>query len=121
MKPIIAAIAAVAFATAAPAFLTPNVARAQDMSDPAYAPPEVLAPLEAYLRGHATGDPAAFREAFHPDAVLWGIRADGQLARMTAEDYISRASGSPAEDEAKRLRFIDGVSSTATWRPPPSP
>lgn len=113
MKPIVVAIAA-ALAVVAPAMTAPISANAQDVSefdptDPDLASPEVRAPLEAYLRGHATGDPAAFREAFHPDAVLWGIRADGQLARMTAEEYISRASGSPAEDEAQRLRFIDGI------------
>jgi hypothetical protein len=36
----------------------------------------VLAPLEAYLSGHASGDPARFRHAFHDDAQLWGCAAE---------------------------------------------
>lgn len=35
---------------------------------------KVLAPLRAYIRGHATGDPGHFREAFLPTAHIEGIR-----------------------------------------------
>jgi hypothetical protein len=34
----------------------------------------VLIPLHAYIRGHATGDPAHFRQAFLPTAHIEGIR-----------------------------------------------
>ena len=71
----------------------------------------VRAPLEAYLRGHATGSADEFRPAFHPDAQLWGMR-NGALIRMTAEDYIGRASGSPPADEAQRRRWIESVDVT---------
>jgi hypothetical protein len=65
-------------------------------------------PLEAYLRGHATGDSAAFRRAFWKDAKLWFVR-DGQLASRTADEYIGAASGRPAADEAQRKRRIVSV------------
>lgn len=72
----------------------------------------VRVPLEAYLRGQATGDPAQFRKAFHEDAQLWGLR-DGTLIRMTDDDYIARAgSGQPAADEAMRRRWIETVDVT---------
>lgn len=69
---------------------------------------EVRAPLEAYLRGHATGAEAEFRAAFHPDAELWGTRG-GTLIRMTSEEYVGRASGAPAADEEQRRRWIESV------------
>jgi hypothetical protein len=65
-------------------------------------------PLEAYLRGHATGDSTAFRRAFWKDAKLWSVR-DGQLASRTADEYIGAASGRPAADEAQRTRRIVSV------------
>jgi len=68
----------------------------------------VRAPLEAYLRGHATGVEAEFRAAFHPDAELWGTRG-GTLIRMTGEEYVGRASGTPAADEAQRRRWIESI------------
>lgn len=68
----------------------------------------IRAPLEAYLRGHATGQRAAFAEAFHADAQLWGMR-NGTLTRMSAEDYVNRASGRPPADEAQRRRWIESI------------
>ncbi|MBC7894213.1 MAG: nuclear transport factor 2 family protein [Cytophagaceae bacterium] len=65
----------------------------------------VRIPLEAYLKGHATGDSAAFRRAFWKDAKLWFVR-DGKLASRTSDEYIAGASGRPAADEAKRKRRI---------------
>ena len=68
----------------------------------------IRTPLESYLRGHATGDRAAFAEAFHADAQLWGLR-NGTLMRMSGEDYVSRASGQPPADEARRRRWIESI------------
>lgn len=68
----------------------------------------VRIPLEAYLRGHATGDKDAFRRAFWPEARLWWVR-DGQLATRTSEEYINGGSGRPAADEAQRNRRIVSV------------
>lgn len=109
MKPLIIAAAIAAVLTAAPAFAqdawrahSPEV-QAVDAA--------VRAPLEAYLRGHATGLADEFRPAFHPDAQLWGMR-NGALIRMTAEQYIERASGSPAADESERRRWIESIDVT---------
>lgn len=72
----------------------------------------VRAPLEAYLLGQATGDPVQFRQAFHDEAQLWGLRS-GTLIRMTDDDYMARAgAGRPADDEAMRRRWIETVDVT---------
>ena len=77
------------------------------------APPEevdaaVRAPVEAYLRGHATGDGEEWKKAFHPAAMVTGIR-DGKLQSMTAPDFVSRAAGKPPADEAQRKRRIVSI------------
>lgn len=68
----------------------------------------VRVPLDAYLRGHATGDSAAFRRAFWKEARLHWVR-DGQLTTRTADEYIAGAGGRPAEDEAQRKRRVVNV------------
>ena len=65
-------------------------------------------PLEHYLQGHATGDPAHFRAAFHPEAKLFFIR-EGKLTTRTSEEYIAGARGTPPADEAQRKRWIESV------------
>lgn len=109
MKPIIIAAVLAAALSAAPAL-------AQDAwithsAEVGAVDAAVRAPLEAYLRGHATGSADEFRPAFHPDAQLWGMR-NGALIRMTAEEYIGRASGAPAADEAQRRRWIEAIDVT---------
>ena len=79
----------------------------------AAAPPEeadaaVRAPVEAYLRGHATGDGEEWRKAFHPAAMVTGVR-DGKLQSVSAPDFVSRAPGKPAADEAQRRRRIVSI------------
>jgi hypothetical protein len=76
-------------------------------------PPEnadaaVRAPVEAYLRGHATGDGEEWRKAFHPAAMVTGLR-DGKLVSVSAPDFIARAPGKPAADEALRKRRIVSI------------
>ncbi|HEX9982508.1 MAG TPA: nuclear transport factor 2 family protein [Thermoanaerobaculia bacterium] len=71
----------------------------------------VRATVEHYFRGHATGDGAHFRKVFHPDSKLFFIR-DGKFASWTSEEYIGRASGSPAADEAQRKRSIEWIDVT---------
>ncbi|MBH5337458.1 nuclear transport factor 2 family protein [Streptomyces pactum] len=68
----------------------------------------VLAPLRAYLRGHATGDPAHFREAFRPTAHIEGIR-DGAFVSWPLDEYCALFTGRPAADEASRTRRLDTV------------
>jgi hypothetical protein len=70
---------------------------------------EVLAPLRAYIRGHATGDPAHFREAFLPTAHIEGIARDGAFASWGLDEFCSIFPGKPAPDEASRSRRIDAV------------
>jgi hypothetical protein len=74
----------------------------------------VRAALNAYIQGHATGDPAHFTRAFHPDGMLFWVGPDGQLMRRTAAEYIRGASGKPAADEAQRRRRIVSVHVTGT-------
>lgn len=107
MKPLIAVAAlALSLAAAAPAPAQQHWTAHQP--EVAAVDAGVRAPLEAYLRGHATGSQEAFREAFYPDARVWGMR-NGALVQMTAEDYIGRASGGPAPDEAQRRRWIESI------------
>ena len=65
-------------------------------------------PLEAYIKGHATGDAAYMRQAFLPTAHIEGIR-DGKFLSWTAEEYIAGFKGKPPADEAQRKRSIDAV------------
>jgi hypothetical protein len=69
---------------------------------------DVLAPLRAYIRGHATGDPACFREAFLPTACVEGIR-DGAFVSWRLDDYCALFDGQPAPDEPARARRVDAV------------
>jgi hypothetical protein len=64
--------------------------------------------LEHYLAGHATGDDAHMRVAFHPTAELFWIAGD-TLARRTSEAYAAGFSGRPADDEAQRRRRIVSI------------
>jgi hypothetical protein len=73
----------------------------------------VRAAISQYFRGHATGSPAEMRKAFLPTAHIEGIRG-GTFTSWTAEEYISRGTGTPAEDEASRRRTIDSVNVSGT-------
>ncbi|MFD4322430.1 nuclear transport factor 2 family protein [Streptomyces sp. NPDC058548] len=78
----------------------------------------VLEPLRAYIRGHATGDPTHFRDAFLPTAHIEGTR-DGAFVSWRLDDYCALFQGRPAQDERTRSRRIDtldvhGTVATAT-------
>ncbi|WP_085214999.1 nuclear transport factor 2 family protein [Streptomyces sp. Amel2xC10] len=68
----------------------------------------VLEPLRAYIRGHATGDPSHFRDAFLPTAHIEGIR-DGVFVSWHLDEYCTLFPGRPAPDEPTRTRRIDAV------------
>lgn len=68
----------------------------------------VLEPLRAYVRGHATGDPAHFRDAFLPSARIEGIR-DGAFVSWSLDEYCALFPGRPAPDEPARSRRLDAV------------
>jgi hypothetical protein len=78
-------------------------ARAEDREEAG-----VRAAIEHYFRGHATGQGEHFRKAFHPEAKLFFI-GEGKFSQLTSEEYIARASGRPAADEAQRRRHIESV------------
>ena len=73
----------------------------------------VRAALQHYLNGHATGNPEEFRQAFHPDARMTFVR-DGKVVITPISEYIARASGKPAADEAQRKRRITSIEVTGT-------
>ncbi len=92
-----------AFAVFALLFVTCAQASAQESEEAA-----VRAAIEHYFQGQATGQGEHFRKVFHTDSKLFFIR-EGKVTQWTAEEYISRASGKPAPDEAQRKRRIDSV------------
>jgi Putative lumazine-binding len=96
----------VALAVVALLFVMCAQASAQESEEAA-----VRAAVEHYFQGHATGQGEHFRKVFHPDSKLFFIR-EGKLTQWTAEEYISRASGKPAPDEARRKRRIDSIDIT---------
>src|SRR5262245_9428152 len=65
----------------------------------------VKAAVELYFAGHATGDGAYFRRAFHPEAKLYWVK-DAALAQKTLDEFAAGALGTPAPDEAQRKRTI---------------
>jgi hypothetical protein len=78
------------------------------VADTVSVPAEVLAPLEQYVAGHATGDPAHHRRAFLPGAHIEGIR-EGRFVSWDLDEFCSLFPGRPAEDEPQRRRRIDEV------------
>ncbi|MEU8775514.1 nuclear transport factor 2 family protein [Streptomyces sp. NPDC048606] len=94
-----------ALSDASPAFAEADIAVAATL--PA-APEAVLAPLRAYVRGHATGEPAHFRDAFLPTARIEGIR-DGAFVSWGVEEYCALFSGRPALDEPMRSRRVESL------------
>ena len=68
----------------------------------------VRVPLEAYLKGHATGDPEIMKRAFHTEGNLIFIR-DGKYTTRSFAEYIAGMSGKPPADEAQRKRWIETI------------
>ena len=64
--------------------------------------------IEHYFRGHATGQGEHFRKVFHPESKLFAVR-EGKFWQLTSEEYIARASGKAAADEAQRKRSVESV------------
>ena len=81
-------------------------ARAQSAEEQA-----VRAAIEHYFRAQATGLGEHHRKVFHPEAKLFFNR-DGKFSQLTSEEYIARAPGKPAPDEAERKRSIEMIDIT---------
>lgn len=95
--------------TAVAALFTVSASAAAQSKHPEEA--AVREALNHYLMAHATGDGAHNKLIFHPESKLFFIR-DGQFTQLTSAEYIGRASGKPADDEAKRKRWIESVDIT---------
>jgi hypothetical protein len=81
---------------------------AQTTVDPASEEAGVRATISLYLEGQATGNPDRYREAFHPEARLDGVR-DGKPEQRSLAEYLAMQSGQPASDEAQRKRTVQQV------------
>jgi hypothetical protein len=68
----------------------------------------VYVPLHAYINGHHTGDGAVMRAAFFATAHVEGVR-NGVFSSWAMDDYLALFDGTPAADEATRVRTIDFV------------
>lgn len=68
----------------------------------------VRLPLENYLQGHSTGNGEFHQKAFYSEARLLFVR-DGKFSQRSSAEYIKGAGGKPADDEAKRKRWIELV------------
>ena len=64
--------------------------------------------ISLYLNGQATGNPDYYRQAFHPDARLNGVR-DGKPEQRTLAEYLALQSGRAAADEDRRKRIVSEV------------
>lgn len=76
-------------------YVTPNASQDRDLQ----------APLLSYARGHATGEPKHFHDAFRPTAHIEGLRGD-QFVSWDLETYCGNFTGRPADDEAARVRTL---------------
>jgi hypothetical protein len=88
--------------------LLPSITSAQTSDEQG-----VRAAINQYFKGHSTGNGDEMRKAFLPTAHIEGNR-DGKFVSWTVDDYCSRFTGKPANDEASRKRTIDGVDVSGT-------
>ena len=89
-------------------FLLPAITPAQTSEEQG-----VRAAVNQYFKGHATGNGDEMRKAFLPTAHIEGNR-DGKFVSWTVDEYCSRFTGKPANDEASRKRTIDSVDVSGT-------
>jgi hypothetical protein len=68
-------------------------------------------PLENYINGQATGNGDFIRKAFFSGARIMAFR-DGKLLNLSVDEFASRFTGKPAEDEAQRKRKIESLEIT---------
>jgi hypothetical protein len=64
--------------------------------------------IGVYFRGHATANADTMRAAFLPTAHIEGIR-NGVFTSWPVDQYVAGFRGTPAADEATRVRTIDRV------------
>jgi hypothetical protein len=69
--------------------------------------------IGVYFRGHATANADTMRAAFMPTAHIEGVR-NGVFTSWTVDQYVAGFRGTPAQDEAARVRVIDVVDKSGT-------
>ena len=87
---------------AAIAFLPPSVA-AQQKSPEDAAVRQAIA--DHYFKAHATGSGEPLKGMFVDEGRMMWVQ-DGQLRTRTSADYIGGFTGTPAPDEARRVRRV---------------
>jgi hypothetical protein len=66
------------------------------------------APIENYIKAHATGNGEFIRQAFHAEAKIMSF-GDGKFSQLSVEEFAARFKGAPAADEDKRKRSFEIV------------
>jgi hypothetical protein len=69
---------------------------------------QVSAVVEHYLHGLKFNDVASLRTAFWPEAMLYWVKRDGSLGRLTQEDWYKSFAASAGKEEQGELR-IDAI------------
>ena len=87
---------------------SPAVPRAYDASRATAEEAAVRVPIEQYFQGHAKDDASYMRQAFLPTAHIESMR-EGPFTSWTRDVYCERFKGTPAPDEATRVRRIDWI------------
>lgn len=66
---------------------------------------QVSAVVEHYLHGLKFNDVASLRTAFWPEAMLYWVKRDGSLGRLTQEDWYKSFAASAGKEEQGELRI----------------
>jgi hypothetical protein len=74
-------------------------------------PGSLLATIQRYFDGHATGSASVMRRAFHQSARLQFVQ-DGRYAEWSLGEYLARLPGRAPDDEPRRTRRIVAVQAT---------
>ena len=77
---------------------------------------QVSAVVEHYLHGLKFNDVASLRTAFWPEAMLYWVKPDGSLGRLTQEDWYKSFTASAGKEEQGELRIdaLDVVGDVAS-------
>ena len=66
---------------------------------------QVRAVVEHYLHGLKFNDVPSLRMAFWPEAMLYWVKQDGSLGRLTQEDWYKSFTASAGKEEQGELRI----------------
>ena len=66
---------------------------------------QVRTVVEKYLHGLKFNDVPSLRAAFWPEAMLYWVKPDGSMGRLTQEDWYKGFAGSAGKEEQGELRI----------------